>query len=79
MKRANVTVHRPHDCVDTSSFLFEAEPGGSHGPFFSAEKVQNTPGESSDWVGAPIPIPGAVWLFGSALAGLGWLGRKQTV
>ncbi len=25
-----------------------------------------------------IPIPGAVWLFGSALAGLGWLRRKQT-
>jgi hypothetical protein len=26
-----------------------------------------------------IPIPAAVWLFGSALAGLGWLRRKQTV
>ena len=23
-----------------------------------------------------VPIPGAVWLFGSALAGLGWLRRK---
>jgi hypothetical protein len=27
----------------------------------------------------PVPIPAAVWLFGSALAGLGWMKRKQTV
>jgi len=26
-----------------------------------------------------VPIPAAVWLFGSALAGLGWVGRKQKV
>ena len=26
-----------------------------------------------------VPIPAAVWLFGSALAGLGWLRRRQTV
>lgn len=25
-----------------------------------------------------VPIPAAVWLFGSALAGLGWMKRKQT-
>jgi hypothetical protein len=25
----------------------------------------------------PVPIPAAVWLFGSALAGLGWMRRKQ--
>ncbi len=25
-----------------------------------------------------VPIPAAVWLFGSALAGLGWMRRKQT-
>jgi hypothetical protein len=25
-----------------------------------------------------VPLPQAVWLFGSALAGLGWLRRKQT-
>jgi hypothetical protein len=25
-----------------------------------------------------VPIPAAAWLFGSALAGLGWLRRKQT-
>ena len=26
-----------------------------------------------------VPVPAAVWLFGSALAGLGWIRRKQTV
>jgi hypothetical protein len=26
-----------------------------------------------------VPIPAAAWLFGSALVGLGWLRRKQTV
>ncbi|MBS93700.1 MAG: hypothetical protein CL799_04570 [Chromatiales bacterium] len=26
-----------------------------------------------------VPIPAAVWLFGSALARLGWLRRKQTI
>jgi hypothetical protein len=27
--------------------------------------------------GTPIPVPGAVWLLGGALAGLGWLKRRQ--
>jgi hypothetical protein len=26
-----------------------------------------------------VPIPAALWLFGSALAGLGWMRRKQTL
>jgi hypothetical protein len=26
-----------------------------------------------------VPIPASIWLFGSALAGLGWMRRKQTV
>jgi hypothetical protein len=26
-----------------------------------------------------VPVPAAVWLFGSALAGLGWMRRKQAV
>jgi hypothetical protein len=34
---------------------------------------------SSGVVTAVTPIPAAAWLFGSALAGLGWLRRKQTV
>jgi len=30
-------------------------------------------------VGAAVPVPAAVWLFGSALAGLGWMRRKPAV
>jgi hypothetical protein len=30
-------------------------------------------------VGTVVPVPAAVWLFGSALAGLGWMRRKQPV
>jgi hypothetical protein len=26
-----------------------------------------------------VPIPAAIWLFGSALAGLGWMRRRKTV
>jgi hypothetical protein len=32
-----------------------------------------------DIVVSAVPVPAAAWLFGSALAGLGWLRRKQTV
>ena len=35
--------------------------------------------EASTTAYPAVPIPAAVWLFGSALAGLGWLRRKQTV
>jgi hypothetical protein len=31
------------------------------------------------WSLAAVPVPAAVWLFGSALAGLGWLRRKQSI
>jgi len=41
-------------------------------------------GDTMRWTGSvdsvaitAVPIPAAVWLFGSALAGLGWLRRKQ--
>jgi len=30
-------------------------------------------------VGTVVPVPAAVWLFSSALAGLGWVKRKRTV
>jgi len=30
-------------------------------------------------VNSSIPIPGAAWLFGSALAGLGWMRRRRAV
>jgi hypothetical protein len=44
-------------------------------------EVTSSPrGSDFDAIGAipTVPIPAAVWLFGSALAGLGWLRRRQT-
>ncbi len=37
----------------------------------------NVPGVDNI-VASVVPVPAAVWLFGSALAGLGWMRRKQT-
>jgi len=34
-------------------------------------------GAPGTWTATVVPVPAAVWLFGSALAGLGWLRRKQ--
>ena len=31
------------------------------------------------WSVSVIPVPAAVWLFGSALAGLGWMRRRKSV
>jgi len=35
--------------------------------------------EASDWLftATVVPVPAAVWLFGSALAGLGWMRRRK--
>jgi hypothetical protein len=42
---------------------------------FGGQGLGNTYGAAYN----KIPVPAAVWLFGSALAGLGWMRRKQTV
>jgi len=46
----------------------------------SIDPNQNHSGQPSSVfaVWTVVPIPAAVWLFGSALAGLGWLRRRQT-
>ena len=52
--------------------LEEVEFGATVGSGFDAIYLDN--------VGVSVvPIPAAVWLFGSALAGLGWRLRKQSV
>ena len=33
-------------------------------------------GSSGAFMLTAVPVPAAIWLFGSALAGLGWLRRK---
>ena len=47
------------------------------GPYLAAAKFQSTgDGSQSDWVGA-VPIPAAVWLFGSGLIGLIGIARRK--
>jgi len=64
--------------LTVADFNYIAEIGGSNGPFFAAAKVISTGegGESSDWIGV-VPIPAAVWLFGSGLGILGWFRRRR--
>ena len=53
-------------------------PGGNPGPFLSVARFQSTgpSGGDSDWVGA-VPVPAAVWLFGSGLLGLVGVARRK--
>lgn len=44
---------------------------------FTGGQGQSLPTLSFDVVTAPVPVPAAVWLFGSALAGLGLIGRRE--
>ena len=73
-----------------SSFNFWSTPDPSEldpsGPFLGAAKFATTGsastycadgiGECSDWVGA-VPVPAAVWLFGSGLLGLIGIARRR--
>jgi hypothetical protein len=59
------------DWLNLESVRFRAE-GNQWGPGYASVEVDNIAINA-------VPIPAAVWLFGSALAGLGWLRRKSTV
>lgn len=58
--------------VTDFDFLSLPGPGVGPGSFTLASHIQNLPGGASVWVGTPtpIPVPAAVWLFGSGLASL---------
>ena len=59
------------DWLNLVSFgYYSSNPGGT--PIPAIIEVDNIILEA-------VPIPASVWLFGSALAGLGWLRRRQTV
>jgi hypothetical protein len=61
-----------------TTFLFDTGFVG----ITSVTWIQNDPGPHQfDNIVATniVPIPAAVWLFGSALAGLGWMRRRPTV
>ena len=69
------------DAITANSFNFLSAPGGGeNGPFLAAAHFQRTGigQEDSAWVGAGvIPVPAAVWLFGSGLIGLVGVARRR--
>jgi hypothetical protein len=66
--------------ITASTFWLESNSTEASvtGPFYGAAKFQGTGegGENSAWVAA-VPVPGAVWLFGSALGFMGFLRRRK--
>jgi hypothetical protein len=62
--------------LTANDFNFMSEVGGANGPYYAAAHIISTEGGGSDWVGV-VPIPAAVWLFGSGLGFLGWLGKRK--
>jgi hypothetical protein len=64
--------YRPY--VD-ASFVY-----GNYSPDYGANYDSGTSATGTFLVRtSAVPVPAAVWLFGSALAGLGWMRRKQSV
>ena len=61
------------------NFFGTPGPGGNVGPYLSVARFQSTgpdPFDGSDFVGA-VPVPAAVWLFGSGLIGLVGIARRK--
>ena len=67
--------------ITAASFNFFGTPGpgaGNPGPYLSVARFQSTGSDQngSDFVGA-VPVPAAVWLFGSGLLGLVGIARRK--
>jgi len=69
------------EAITAQSFNFLSAPGGgAGGPFLSAAHFLETGASGSDsaWVGAAsVPVPAALWLFGSGLIGLIGVARRD--
>jgi hypothetical protein len=58
---------------DSVAWLFTLAPGTTQQLYSQAGITSHL--ESADT--SPVPLPGAIWLFASAMAGLGWAGRRN--
>ena len=59
----------------------DCEPNNGPPPYYSDYYFGGAAKSSSvgSWSSSVVPVPAAIWLFCSALAGLGWMRRKQKV
>lgn len=60
---------------DAATWLFTLDPGTSQQLYAQAGITSQL--QSADT--SPVPVPAAAWLFGSALAGLGLLGKHKRI
>lgn len=60
-----------------SAFAFDFRHGSTFSPFDLQDDLNVWAVRSGDIDAAPVPVPAALWLFGGALAGLGWLRHRQ--
>jgi hypothetical protein len=70
---------RPGEYYESEMLLRFGGELTNNGGTFSVTGTEAIPYASSVISGSisAVPVPAALWLFGSALAGLGWLRRKQ--
>ncbi len=63
----------------TFSLQMSAGLPGNPGPGYNATNsgLYGAEGNAGQWVLNPIPVPGAVWLFASAMAGLAFVRRRN--
>jgi len=77
---AEVSLVVNHLAIDVNYATYAASPIFSDIVSLTIQTGDGNPSMALDnIVVSAVPVPAAVWLFGSALAGLGWMRRKQTV
>jgi hypothetical protein len=81
------SAYSPHNALTSLSFDYLLEAGKEYrvrafaggSVYGGSATLTATYNIQGVMTATTVPVPAAVWLFGSALAGLGWLRRKQTV
>lgn len=66
--------------TDLFSMALASDPSGKPKPIFAIISTQGLSGFPSDWVtgSSPVPVPAAIWLFGTGLIGLiGFTKRRK--
>jgi hypothetical protein len=75
-------VDKPAGLDISTLWSIEANTGNGWQGINTVQQHQSNDGKTHSSIGtgfysvAAVPVPAAVWLFGSALAGLGWFLRK---